>query len=435
MSDWSWKSHEARSEPESAGEPGNRAILHVDMDAFYAAVEERENPDLRGKAVVIGSDPKGGRGRGVVATANYEARRYGVGSAMPIGQAYRACPHAIFIRPRMSAYAEASARVFEILGQVTDLVEPLSIDEAFLDVTASSRLLGDGPAVARHIKDEIRRQESLTASVGCAASKFVAKVASDLDKPDGLVVVEPGREADFLAPLGIERLWGAGPKAQQRLRSLGCTTIGDVAACPSSRLQKALGEALGDRFHHLSRGLDARPVNAGRGRKSLSKEVTFGSDVTDRKRVERQLLALSEQAAASLRKKGLKGRTVAVKLRWEGFETVTRQKTLPRPADTLEVIWPVAQELLRAADRKHLKVRLVGVSLSGLSESSAELRQLGLFETEGPAPDIRIAGAMDALNQRFGSDAITRAAALGQSSRSFSPEPEPRSPNEPASDA
>ncbi len=412
-----------------------RTILHVDMDAFYAAVEERENPDLRGKPIVIGSDPRGGRGRGVVATANYEARRYGVGSAMPIGQAYRACPQAVFIRPRMSLYAEVSARVFEILGQVTDLVEPLSVDEAFLDVTASRRLIGDGPVVARYIKDEIRRQESLTASVGCAASKFVAKVASDLDKPDGLVVVEPGREADFLAPLGIERLWGAGPKAQQRLRSLGCATIGDVAACSQARLQKALGEALGDRFCRLSRGLDARPVDAGRGRKSLSKEVTFGSDVADRKQVERRLLALSEQAAASLRKKGLKGRTVTVKLRWEGFDTVTRQKTLPRPADTLEAIWPVAQELLREADRPHLKVRLVGVSLSGLSQSATELRQLGLFEPQGTAPDTRIAGALDALNERFGSNAVTRAAALGESSRRFMPDPEPRSPNESASDA
>ncbi|MEN8145318.1 MAG: DNA polymerase IV [Gemmatimonadota bacterium] len=412
-----------------------RAILHVDMDAFYAAVEERENPALQGKPVVIGSDPRGGRGRGVVATANYEARRYGVGSAMPIGQAYRACPQAVFIRPRMSLYAEVSARVFEILGQVTDLIEPLSIDEAFLDVTASRRLLGDGPAVARHIKDEIKRQESLTASVGCAASKFVAKVASDLDKPDGLVVVEPGREADFLAPLGIERLWGAGPKAQQRLRNLGCATIGDVAACSEARLQKALGDALGDRFHRLSRGLDTRPVDTGRGRKSLSKEVTFGADVSDRKQVERRLLALSEQTAAALRKKGLRGQTVTVKLRWEGFETVTRQRTLPQPADTLEAIWPVARELFRKADRPRLKVRLVGVSLSGLSERSADRRQLGLFEPPGEAPDTRIAGALDTLNERFGANAVTRAAALGQSRRSFTPDPEPRSPDEPASDA
>ena len=386
-----------------------RVILHLDMDAFYAAVEERENPALRGRPVVVGSEPKEGRGRGVVATANYAARRYGIGSAMPISEAWRRCPKAVYLRPRMRLYAEVSRRVRDIFERFTDLIEPISIDEAFLDVTASRRLYGDGPAIALRVKDMIRGEERLTASVGCAASKFVAKIASDLDKPDGLVVVESGGEAEFLAPLPIGRLWGAGPKALERFRRLGCTTIGDAARLERDVLIRAFGDSLGGRFHRLSRGIDDRPVVSDHSRKSLGKEKTFGEDVTDRRIVERTLLDLTDQVAVSLRRKRLAGATVTVKLRWEGFETVTRQRTLTEPVNTVDKIWPVARGLLRAADRPRLRVRLVGLTLSALDRT--ESGQPDLFVPDSGA-DSRVAEAVDALAERFGSGTVTRAALL-----------------------
>jgi nucleotidyltransferase/DNA polymerase involved in DNA repair len=306
------------------------------MDAFFAAVEERENPSLRGKPVIIGSDPKAGKGRGVVSTANYEARKFGVHSAMPISIAWQRCPQGVYVKPRIRLYAGVSSQVFEVFARFSSLLEPLGLDEAFLDVTASERLFGSGPEVARLLKDAVREETGLTASVGCAPSKFVAKVASDLKKPDGLVVVPPGTEADFLASLPIRRLWGAGPKTLGRLRSLGCSTIGDVAALDVGVLERRFGEALGGRFHRLSRGLDSRPVSTGRMRKSLGKETTFGEDQTDRATVERRLLGLCEDVAASSRRKGIAGSTITVKLRFEGFQTVTRQQSLDQPIDTVE---------------------------------------------------------------------------------------------------
>ncbi len=388
---------------------GKRAILHVDMDAFYAAVEERENPALLGKPVVVGSEPKEGRGRGVVATANYAARRYGIGSAMPISEAWRRCPKAVYLRPRMRLYSEISRRVRQIFERFTDLIEPISIDEAFLDVTASRRLYGDGPTIAARIKSAIREEERLTASIGCAGSKFIAKIASDLDKPDGLVVVEEGQEAQFLAPLPIGRLWGAGPKALERFRRLGCATIGEVATLDRDVLLRAFGDSMGDRFSRLSRGVDDRPVVSAHVRKSLGKETTFGEDVADRKVVERALLHLTEQVAASLRRKNLAGATVTVKLRWEGFETVTRRRTLREPVNTVEKIWPVAQELLRAADRPRLRVRLVGVTLSSLDRVASGQADLFVSDT---GVDTRVAEAVDVLAERFGSGTVTRAALL-----------------------
>jgi len=393
---------------------GKRAILHVDMDAFYAAVEERENPALRGRPVVVGSEPNEGRGRGVVATANYAARRYGIGSAMPISEAWRRCPSAVYLRPRMRLYAQVSRRLQGIFERFTDLIEPISIDEAFLDVTASGRLYGDGPAIAERIKQAIREEEGLTASIGCAASKFVAKIASDLDKPDGLVVVAAGGEAEFLEPLPIGRLWGAGPKALERFRRLGCATIGDAARLDRDVLVRTFGESLGDRFHRLSRGVDERPVVADHVRKSLGKETTFGEDIADRTVVERTLLDLTDQVAASLRRKGLAGATVTVKLRWEGFETVTRQRTLDEPVNTMEKIWPHARELLRAADRPGLRVRLVGVTLSALDRDPSG--QSDLF-VQDSGVDSRVAEAMDSLAARFGSGTVTRAALLDDGQR------------------
>ncbi|MDP2529836.1 MAG: DNA polymerase IV [Candidatus Palauibacterales bacterium] len=388
----------------------SRTVLHVDMDAFFASVEQREDPSLRGRPVVVGSDPQGGRGRGVVAAASYEARRYGIHSAQPISEAWRRCPNAVYLRPRRHLYSEVSAAVFEIFGRYTDLVEPLSIDEAFLDVTGSRQLFGPGPEIARRIKREVRAAEDLTASVGVAASKFVAKIASDLDKPDGLVVVSPGEERAFLASLEIRRLWGAGPRALDRFRTLGVATFRDAAELPLDVLVESFGEARGRRFHELVRGLDDRPVRPDRERKSLGKEITFDHDLSDRDRVRRTLFGLCEETALALRARGLAGSTVTVKLRWEGFETVTRQASLDRAVNTTERIWPVARDLMARADRPSRRVRLVGVSLSSLVPEAG--RQLSLFTVEGERRDERVAAVVDRLAERFGPGAVTRAALL-----------------------
>ena len=388
----------------------DRVILHVDMDAFFAAVEVREDPSLEGRPVVVGADPDGGDGRGVVAAASYEAREYGIHSAMPISEAWNRCSHAEFLRPRGDLYARVSRRIFDILDDYTDRVEPLSIDEAFLDVTGSRRLFGTGEEIAAEIRERIRERESLTASVGVATSKFVAKIASDLEKPDGLVVVPPDAEEEFLAPLPVSRLWGAGPRAQETFAELGLDTIGDVAAAEPERLVEAFGEAAGRSYHRLARGVDPREVEPDRDRKSLGKEYTFGRDREDREVVERTLLRLCEKVARRLREKELAGLTVTVKLRWEGFETVTRQTTLNEPVDTVERIWPAARSLFREADRPARRVRLVGVSVSRFREGPS--RQLGLFEEGEEAVDDQVAEAVDRLADRYGSRSITRAALL-----------------------
>ncbi len=384
-----------------------RTILHVDMDAFFASVEVRERPELEGRPVVVGADPEEGEGRGVVAAASYEAREYGIHSAQPISEAWRRCPDAVFLRPRGELYREASRAIFSVLERYTDQVEPLSIDEAFLDVTASRRLFGEGREIAVRIRREIREEQELTASIGVATSKFVAKIASDLEKPDALVVVPPGEERDFLAPLEIDRLWGAGPKAVARFREMGVGTIGEAADLPLRRMIEAFGEARGRRFHELARGVDERPVSPERERKSLGKEHTFARDVADREVVARRLLALCEDTALALRRKGLAGSTVTLKLRWASFDTITRQTTLDRPVHTTERIWSAARGLLAEADRPDREIRLVGVSVSGLVDEDA--RQLTLFGREGEAADEQVARAVDAVADRFGERALTRA--------------------------
>jgi DNA polymerase IV len=384
-----------------------RSILHVDLDAFFAAVEARENEALRGQPVVVGADPKGGRGRGVVCAASYEARVFGIRSAMPISQAYRRCPSAFFLRPRMRLYAEVSKRFMDILARYTDLVEPLSIDEAFLDVTGSRALFGDGEQIARRIKAEVAAEERITASIGVAPNKFLAKIASDLDKPDGLVVVPAGGVEAFLAELPVERLWGAGPKAQERFRSLGVRSVGEVAQLPLARLRHAFGESLGEHFHRLACGFDEREVVPEHERKSVGRETTFATDVDDRGTVERTLLDLSDQVSGRLRRNGLAGQTVTVKLRTADFVTVTRRATLPLPVDTTEAIWPVARRLLRRADVTEQPIRLIGVALSQFEAA----RQLSLFDS-GDGRRRRVADAIDAVTARFGSDAIVRGALL-----------------------
>ncbi|MGD8699413.1 MAG: DNA polymerase IV [Gemmatimonadales bacterium] len=389
-------------------------ILHADMDAFYASVEARENPDIASKPIVVGAEPREGHGRGVVAACNYEARRFGLRSAMPISEAYRRCPHAVYLRPRIKLYAEVSERVMRIFASYTELVEKLSIDEAFLDVTASSRLFGDGAAIAAEIKKRVRAEERLTVSLGVAPNKFLAKLASDLRKPDGLVVVEPGNERSFLAPLPVERLWGVGAKTAQRLHALGLRTIGDLAQVPLGLLERNLGHAHAVHLHQLANGIDDRPVQPGRQRRQIGRETTFMTDTEDRNFVRRTLLALTEQVVARLRRRRLAAHTITVKLRLAPFDTLTKRRTMRSSMATTESIYPVACELLATADPGDRPVRLIGISVSGLHECEPD-RQLRLFQEEGRREDNaqRVAEAVDLIADRFGHDALKRARLIG----------------------
>jgi len=377
------------------------------MDAFYAAVEQRDQSEYRGKPVIVGSDPKQGKGRGIVATCSYEARKFGVHSAQPISQAWKLCPHGIYVKPDMGKYARVSGRVMEILGGFTDLLEQVSIDEAFLDVTGSRRLFGTGPEIAQKIKHRIHQELNLTASVGVARNKFIAKVASDLQKPDGLVVVEPGREKEFLAPLEIGRLWGVGPKTEAYLRSLGLLRIGQLAELPAQNSVSRLGK-IGDHLLRLARGMDDRPVLPEEGFKSIGHEITFDRDTTDSELLEKTLLELTEKVARRLRRNRARARTIAVKFRETDFSTRSRRATLDRSADTLEVMFPVALNLLKSLFHEDVAVRLIGVHAGNLEIEDA-LGQMSLFD-RSPQKDRKLAAAMDDILERFGGKAITRAA-------------------------
>jgi len=389
-----------------------RTILHLDMDAFFAAVEQRDRPELRGRPVIVGADPQGGRGRGVVSTASYEARKFGVGSAMPISQAWRRCPDGIYLRPDIEKYAKESEHVMGILRRVSDVVEPVSIDEAFLDVTGSARAVGDGPTIARRLKDAILAERRLTASVGVASSKLVAKIASDMQKPDGLVVVPPGAEAAFLAPLPMRRLWGVGPKLEEQLAKLGVVTIGDLAALDPSRLERRLGTH-GHDLQRLARGEDDREVAAEPGEaKSLGQEHTYDRDTADAPRLRATLLSLADGVAARLRAHGLRARTVTLKYRDEGFHTTTRARTLREPTDSGGVLFEIARELLADVHRAGRRVRLLGLYTSHFGEGKS---QRSLFDE--PAPPAPLDRLRDAVAKRFGDEAITRASLLGRRER------------------
>jgi DNA polymerase-4 len=378
-----------------------RTILHVDLDAFFAAVEQRDRPELRGKPVVVGIG--GSNDRGVVSAASYEARRFGIHSAMPIRTARRLCPDAIFVPVRGSVYQRVSREVMAILRRFTPLVEPISIDEAFLDVTGSNALFGDGPTIARRIKSAVHDELELTASVGVATTKLVAKIASDLRKPDGLVVVPPGEEAAFLDPLPISRLWGVGPQTATALREFGVVTIGDLARLDRSSLVRRFGRhgaSLVDRAH----GIDPDPVDDPDAAKSISHEHTFDVDTSDPEQIERTLLAMAEGVSGRLRAAHVKASTIAVKVRDSSFRTVTRQRTLPEATDLTEPIFRLAVELARPEVRGR-RIRLLGVAASHLGEDG---EQLGLFPADDPRRR-RVVEAADKVRERFGVRAITRA--------------------------
>lgn len=390
-----------------------RTILHVDMDAFYAAVEQRDRPALRGQPVIIGADPRGGTGRGVVSTASYEARRFGVKSAMPISQAYRLCPGGHYLTPDMEKYVRVSEQVMALVRSLTDQVEPVSIDEAFVDVSDARRILGSGESAARRLKEEIRRVTELTASVGVATSKLVAKVASDLQKPDGLVVVPPGSEPAFLAPLPVRRLWGVGPKMEERLLIAGVHTIGDLASLAPAALQRRFGTH-GYDLQLLARGIDDRPVVSDPGEaKSVGHEHTYDSDTADMDRLRRTLLDLADGVARRLRTQGLRGRTVTLKYRDETFRTLTRASTLRAPTDAGNILFQTAWQLFGQVHGRH-RVRLLGIYASGFGAGGkGGVEQLGLFARPPSAADR----LRDVVAERFGREALTRASLLGRRER------------------
>jgi DNA polymerase-4 len=385
--------------------PTSRTILHVDLDAFFAAVEQRDRPELRGKPVIVGG---GGPGdRGVVSAASYEAREFGVHSAMPLRTAGRLCPQGIFLPVDGRKYQRVSREVMAILRRFTPQVEAISIDEAFLDVTGSRGLFGEGETIARTIKAAVRDEIGLTISVGVATTKLVAKVASDLRKPDGLVVVAPGEEAAFLAPLPIARLWGVGAKTAAVLREFGVATIGDLAALPPDTLVRRFGKH-GAALTERARGVDPDPVHNPDAAKTIGHEHTFDVDTSDPEVIERTLLAMADGVAGRLRSSGVKAGTVVVKIRDSSFHTITRQRALPEPSDLAEPIWRAALELARPEVRG-IRVRLLGITAAHLGERE----QLALFtDAAGDDRRRRVVDAADQLRRRFGQRAVTRARLL-----------------------
>lgn len=379
----------------------SRTILHIDMDAFFASVEILDNPELRGKPVVVG-----GQHRGVVAAASYPARRYGVRSAMPMTQALRLCPQLVVIFPRHARYAEVSEQVFAIFQRYTPLIEGLSLDEAFLDVTGSRALFGDGPSIAQAIRAAIATELHLTASAGVASSKFVAKIASDVNKPDGLTVVDPQQTAEFLAPLPIERMWGVGTVSAPRLRSCGLRTIGDIARARPDQMQRLMG-TFGADMIDLARGIDPRPVIPDVDPQSVGAEETFDRDIWDRSELERHLLAQSLRVSARLGQDNTRGNIVVVKIKYADFTQQTRRMTLPQAINDADSIYDTAKQLLLRFDLQQQPVRLSGVSVTGFA---TQMQQGFLFPDKEKLRREKIAAVTAKIQKRFGGEyALTRA--------------------------
>jgi len=379
-----------------------RTILHVDLDAFYASVEQRDNPALRGKPIAVGG---GTSGRGVVMAASYEARPYGVRSAMPARTAAALCPQLIFVPVDGRKYSRVSKEVMAILRRYTPVVEQVSIDEAFLDLTGTQQLFGPGEEVGRRIKSDVRREIELTVSVGVASNRLVAKIASEFGKPDGLTVVPAGGEAAFLAPLPIERLWGVGASSRRALADYDIKTIGDLAVMDPTILERRFGPH-GPGLAARARGVDSASIGLDVGAKSVSHEFTFDRDTNDWEVIERSLLALSEGVSGRLRKDGVLCSTVAVKIRDSNFVTITRQKSLKDPTDLTDVIWRTAAGLARK-EVHGMTVRLLGVAATGLTDR----QQLALFQTTDERRR-KVVEAEDAIRKRYGAKSIKRARLL-----------------------
>jgi DNA polymerase-4 len=383
-------------------------ILHVDMDAYYASVEQRDDPSLRGKAVIVG----GVKGRGVVCAASYEARKFGVRSAMPTALAQRLCPHGIFLPLRMQHYAQISRQLRAIFLSFTPLVEPLSLDEAFLDVRGCEGLFGPAAEIGRQLKARVRSETGLVASVGVAPNKFLAKLASDHGKPNGFIVLPPERVPDFLTPLPVGRIWGIGAKGEKRLQALGIHTIGQLAAMPEKVLADRFGE-MGHAMWRLAHGQDDRRVVPDREAKSISTETTFSHDIDDLAVLRTCLLSLVDELAGRMRHAGLRGRTVEVKVRSSDFETRTKSRSLDEATNTTEVLWRAALALLeRSLAPALLPVRLLGVGAAKLTRDTTE--QGLLFGEETRQRHSALDKTIDAVRQQFGAEAIHRGSQLGQ---------------------
>ena len=396
--------HRPGPQPGPPADDTGCTVLHVDMDAFFVGVELLERPELRGRPVIVG----GTGTRGVVSSASYEAREYGVHSAMPMTRARRLCPHAVVLPPRHDGYARASAAVMEVFRSVTPLVEPLALDEAFLDVAGARRRLGRPAEIAEMIRAQVREQQGLTCSVGVAGTKFVAKLASTRCKPDGMMVVPADGVEEFLHQLPVAALWGVGERTEEALTRLGLRTVGQLAQVPLATLQRELGNALGAHLHDLSWGRDPRPVVAHSPDKSIGAEETFDTDIDDPEVIRRELLRLSERVGARLRAAGHAGRTVSVKLRRSDFTTITRSRTLREPTDLARMIYITACELYEAAGLDRVRLRLVGVRVENLGPADQAPRQLALGEPETGWREAE--RAMDQVSRRFGSGAVRPAA-------------------------
>ena len=420
------------------GDDSGCSILHVDMDAFFASVEIRRRPELRGKPVIVG----GGK-RGVVCAASYAARRYGISSAMPMTTALRQCPHAVVLPVDHGTYASVSAAVMVILRSVTPLVEPLSLDEAFLDVSGVRRLLGRPADIARRIRARVAEEQQLTCSVGIAPTKFVAKVASARCKPDGMLVVPADGVLDFLHPLPVTALWGVGPSTAQRLQRLGLRTVGDVAQTPVDVLGRAVGAGSAGQLSALAQGLDPRHVQTAHVEKSISADRTFSADVTTVADAERELLRLSEEVSRRVRARGLQARTIGIKVRFADFRTISRVRTLPDPVDSTAAMHAGCVGLLRSFGLDRPRIRLLGVKAEGLLEAESASRQLSFDDALSAVPVVptartpRFASAVDrgateavpvraidgssldrvadAARRRFGPGAVHRASLLAPS--------------------
>jgi nucleotidyltransferase/DNA polymerase involved in DNA repair len=385
-----------------------RSILHIDMDAFYASIEQLDHPEYKGKPVIVGADPKGGGGRGVVAACSYEARKFGVRSALPIGKAWKLCPEGIYVRPRMERYAEVSRQVMTVFRRYTDLVEPLSIDEAFLDITGSIALFGPPDQIARSIKKEIRETTGLTASAGLAPNKFLAKIASDLKKPDGLVIVHEDAGEAFLHDLPISKLWGVGPKTERRLHHAGLRTIGQLAAMSRESLIRMLG-SLGEHLYQLSHANDDRPVVPDWEPKSISSEKTFEEDTGDCELLLKTILDLSDHVAERLRKEGYGARKVTLKLRYASFSTHTKQHSLSKLLQNGSEIAREARDLFGQFSLDE-KIRLIGVSAGDLYREGDD-PQLSLFSVE-TEPRDKLDHTVDDIRNKFGADSLRRGSQL-----------------------
>jgi len=378
-----------------------RTIIHLDMDAFYPAVEALDNPQLKGKPVIVGGTPR----RGVVSSASYEAREFGVHSAQPIATAVRLCPEGMFLPVRMKRYKEVSEQVFEIFHRFTPLVEPLSIDEAFLDVTGSTHLFGDPVEIAKKIKKTVVKETGLTISAGVAPSKFVAKIASDMDKPDGLTVVRPDRVRQFLDPLPIKKMWGVGKVTQESLGRLNVRTFKDLCQAPVKILERRFGRH-GLEMHLLSMGIDDRNVVPGHDVKSIGHEDTFSNDILDIGEAKKELLSLANKVARRMRQKETTGRTITLKVKYGDFVQITRSTTLPKPTDDGTEIYSIACSLLEKTDVGRRPIRLLGISLSKLRFPASE-NQLALFDQNGSSQKRKNLNiALDSVYEKHGDNII-----------------------------